>query len=149
MGADLNSLEGVIRHTKRAVLFFHPLDDPAPIKRVWCLYEILTVVTTTGGELRLGFTSSGKAEMFRIAKAFCKVGNMAGKDLAPSRLDSSPRRARRALALSRISLNVVDAAVCHSALCRSRGLASIAGQTGDATGHARAACADALFRHAC
>ena len=43
MGADLNSLEGVIRHTKRTILYFHPLDDPAPIKRVWC---------TTGGILR-------------------------------------------------------------------------------------------------
>ena len=82
MGADLNSLEGVIEHTKRAVLFFHPLDDPAPIKRVWCLYEILTVVTAQGGELTMGFSSSGKKEMFRIAKAFSKVGKgTADKDL--------------------------------------------------------------------
>jgi len=81
MGADLNSLEGVIKHTKRAVLYFHPLDAPAPIKRVWCLYEILTVVSTEGGELTLGFTSTGKKEMFRIAKGFSRVGKAADKDL--------------------------------------------------------------------
>ena len=82
MGADLNSLEGVIKHTKRAVLYFHPLDAPAPIQRVWCLYEILTVVTTEGGELTLGFTSTGEKEMFHIAKAFSQVGKAAdAKDL--------------------------------------------------------------------
>tara|TARA_B110001452_G_scaffold228071_2_gene203282 strand:+ start:398 stop:1765 length:1368 start_codon:yes stop_codon:yes gene_type:complete len=86
MGADLNSLEGVIRHTKRTVLYFHPLDAPAPIKRVWCLYEILTVVSTEGGELTLGFTSSGKKEMFQIARAFCKVGPAAdNKDIKPAK----------------------------------------------------------------
>ena len=85
MGADLNSLEGVIRHTKRTVLYFHPLDAPAPIKRVWCLYEILTVVSTEGGELTLGFTSSGKKEIFQIARAFCKVGPAADKDLEPAK----------------------------------------------------------------
>ena len=74
MGADLNSLEGVIRHTKRTILYFHPLDDPAPIKRVWCLYEILTVATTEGNELTLGFSSSGKKEMYKIAAAFAKLG---------------------------------------------------------------------------
>lgn len=74
MGADLNSLEGVIRHTKRTILYFSPLDDPAPIKRVWCLYEILTVATTEGNELTLGFSSSGKNEMYKIAAAFSKVG---------------------------------------------------------------------------
>ena len=73
MGADLNSLEGVIRHTKRTILYFSPLDDPAPIKRVWCLYEILTVATTEGNELTLGFSSSGKKEMYKIAAAFAKV----------------------------------------------------------------------------
>ena len=72
MGADLNSLEGVIRHTKRTILYFHPLDDPAPIKRVWCLYEILTVATTEGNELTLGFSSSGKKEMYKIAAAFAQ-----------------------------------------------------------------------------
>jgi len=72
MGADLNSLEGVIRHTKRTILYFHPLDDPAPIKRVWCLYEILTAATTEGNELTLGFSSSGKKEMYKIAAAFAQ-----------------------------------------------------------------------------
>ena len=74
MGADLNSLEGVIRKTKHTILYFHPLDDPAPIKRVWCLYEILTVATTEGNELTLGFSSSGKKEMHEIAAAFAKLG---------------------------------------------------------------------------
>ena len=83
MGADLNSLEGVIRLTKRTILYFDPLDDPAPIKRVWCLYEILTVATTKGNELTLGFSSSGKKEMYRIASAFTKVGKstVASKDV--------------------------------------------------------------------
>lgn len=75
MGADLNSLEGVIRHTKRTILYFSPLDDPAPIKRVWCLYEILTVATTEGNELTLGFSSSGKKEMYKIAAAFAKYSD--------------------------------------------------------------------------
>ena len=84
MGADLNSLEGVIRHTKRTILYFHPLDDPAPIKRVWCLYEILTVATTEGSELTLGFSSSGKKEMYKIAAAFAQnlgTSAAAGKDV--------------------------------------------------------------------
>ena len=83
MGADLNSLEGVIRHTKRTILYFHPLGDPAPIKRVWCLYEILTVATTEGNELSLGFSSSGKEEMYKIAAAFVKLGKstVASKDV--------------------------------------------------------------------
>ena len=74
MAADLSSLQGVIRHTKRTILYFHPLDDPAPIKRVWCLYEILTVATTEGNELTLGFSRSGKKEMYKIAAAFAKLG---------------------------------------------------------------------------
>ena len=84
MGADLNSLEGVIRHTKRTILYFHPLDDPAPIKRVWCLYEILTVATTEGNELTLGFSSSGKKQMYKIAAGFAKhlgTSAAAGKDV--------------------------------------------------------------------
>ena len=84
MGADLNSLEGVIRHTKRTILYFHPLDDPAPIKRVWCLYEILTAATTEGNELTLGFSSSGKKEMYKIAAAFAQhsgTSAAAGKDV--------------------------------------------------------------------
>ena len=84
MGADLNSLEGVIRHSKRTILYFHPLDDPAPIKRVWCLYEILTVVTTEGNELTLGFSSSGKKEMYKIAAGFAQhlgTSAAAGKDV--------------------------------------------------------------------
>ena len=83
MGADLNSLEGVIRHTKRTILYFHPLNDPAPIKRVWCLYEILTVATTEGNELTLGFSSSGKKEMYKIAAAFAKMSTstVASKDV--------------------------------------------------------------------
>ena len=83
IGADLNSLEGVIRHTKRTILYFHPLDDPAPIKRVWCLYEILTVANTEG-ELTLGFSSSGKKEMHKIAAAFAQnlgTSAVAGKDV--------------------------------------------------------------------
>ena len=72
MAADLSSLQGVIRHTKRTILYFHPLDDPAPIKRVWCLYEILTVATTEGNELTLGFSRSGKKEMYKIAAAFAQ-----------------------------------------------------------------------------
>ena len=84
MGADLNSLEGVIRHTKRTILYFHPLDDPAPIKRGWCLYEILTAATTEGNELTLGFSSSGKKEMYKIAAAFAQnlgTSAAAGKDV--------------------------------------------------------------------
>ena len=84
MDADLNSLEGVIRHTKRMILYFHPLDDPAPIKRVWCLYEILTAATTEGNELTLGFSSSGKKEMYKIAAAFAQhlgTSAAAGKDV--------------------------------------------------------------------
>ena len=88
IGADLNSLEGVIRHTKRTILYFHPLDDPAPIKRVWCLYEILTSLrqraTTEGNELTLGFSSSGKKEMYKIAAAFAQqlgTSAAAGKDV--------------------------------------------------------------------
>ena len=83
MGTDLNSLEGVIRHTKRTILYFHPLDDPAPIKRVWCLYEILTAANTEG-ELTLGFSSSGKKEMYKIAAAFAQnlgTSAAAGKDV--------------------------------------------------------------------
>ena len=36
MVADLASLESVIKHTKRIVLYFDPIEDPAPVKRVWC-----------------------------------------------------------------------------------------------------------------
>ena len=84
MAADLSSLQGVIRHTKRTILYFHPLDDPAPIKRVWCLYEILTAATTEGNELTLGFSSSGKKEMYKIAAAFAQnlgTSAAAGKDV--------------------------------------------------------------------
>ena len=96
MGADLNSLEGVIRHTKRTILYFHPLDDPAPIKRVWCLYEILTVATTEGNELTLGFSSSGKKEMYKIAAAFAQnlgTSAAAGKDVQA--LAKQPRMSQK------------------------------------------------------
>ena len=51
VAADLGSLEPVVRATGRMVLYFDPVEDPAPIKRVWCLFEVLTLVTTPGGEL--------------------------------------------------------------------------------------------------
>ena len=70
MGADLASLEPVIRFSKRVILYFDPIDDPAPIKRVWCLFEILTVADTPGGELTLGLTKEGKSQMFTAANAF-------------------------------------------------------------------------------
>ena len=70
MGADLASLEPVIRFTKRVILYFDPLDEPAPIKRVWCLFEILTVAMAQDGELTLGLTKEGKSQMFTAAEAF-------------------------------------------------------------------------------
>merc|ERR1712185_211945 len=76
MAADLASLEAVIRHTGRVVLFFSPIEAPAAVQRVWCLYEILTLLAITddhgrpSGELRLGFTDRGKKEMYTIARAF-------------------------------------------------------------------------------
>ena len=70
MREDLGSLEEVIRHTAKVLLFFHPIDKPAAVERVWCLYEILTLVDTEGGELRLVFTEEGKAGVRDIARAY-------------------------------------------------------------------------------
>jgi hypothetical protein len=36
MGDDLASLQPVIEHARRVILFFDPLDNPAPLSRVWC-----------------------------------------------------------------------------------------------------------------
>ena len=74
MIADLNSLEPVIRFTKRVVLYFDPIESPAPLKRVWCLYEIMTLVTTEGFELMLGFTSEGRKELLKLADGFALKG---------------------------------------------------------------------------
>ena len=80
MIADLNSLEPVIRFTKRVVLYFDPIESPAPLKRVWCLYEIMTLVTTEGFELMLGFTSEGRKELLKLADGFALKGGQ--KDTA-------------------------------------------------------------------
>ena len=80
MFADLNSLEPVIRFTKRVVLYFDPIESPAPLKRVWCLYEIMTLVTTEGFELMLGFTSEGRKELLKLADGFALKGGQ--KDTA-------------------------------------------------------------------
>ena len=70
MQEDLSSLEEVIRHTAKVLLFFHPIDKPAAVERVWCLYEILTLISTEGGELRLVFTEEGKAGVRDIARGY-------------------------------------------------------------------------------
>ena len=70
MFEDLSSLEEVIRHTAKVLLFFHPIEKPAAVERVWCLYEILTLISTEGGELRLVFTEEGKAGVRDIARAY-------------------------------------------------------------------------------
>ena len=80
MSADLKSLEPVIRFTKRVVLYFDPIESPAPLKRVWCLYEIMTLVTTEGFELMLGFTSEGRKELLKLADGFALKGGQ--KDTA-------------------------------------------------------------------
>ena len=41
MQEDLGSLEPVIRHTKRIILYFDPINEPAAIKRVWCVQHFL------------------------------------------------------------------------------------------------------------
>ena len=70
MLADLNSLKPVIQHTKRIILYWDPVDAPSPLKRVWCLYELLALITTPGFELSLGFTASGRKEILQMAEAF-------------------------------------------------------------------------------
>ena len=35
MGADLASLEHVIKYTPNAILYWDPIDNPAPLKRLW------------------------------------------------------------------------------------------------------------------
>ena len=74
MKADLESLELVIQHTKRVVLYFDPIESPAPLKRVWCLFEIMTLVTVKESELMLGFTKEGREELFTLADGFAMKG---------------------------------------------------------------------------
>ena len=46
------SLEPVIRHTKRVVLYFDPIESPAPLQRVWwcvCLPALVVCMTPLRG----------------------------------------------------------------------------------------------------
>ena len=52
------------------VLYFDPVESPAPIKRVWCLFEILTLANTPGGELSLGGVASHKLPAMRHTLPF-------------------------------------------------------------------------------
>ena len=60
--------------SKRVVLYFDPIESPAPLKRVWCLYEIMTLVTTEGFELMLGNTSEGRSAP-QLADGFALGGS--------------------------------------------------------------------------
>ena len=47
---------------------------------MWCLYELLALITTPGFELSLGFTASGRKEIMQMAEAFAMGRKGGDKD---------------------------------------------------------------------
>ena len=102
MKADLDSLKPVIQHTKRIVLYWDPVDAPSPLKRVWCLYELLALITTPGYELSLGFTASGRKEIMKMAKTFA-LGRKGGDR---DKLKQGAAKLEKAIKVSKLALRI-------------------------------------------
>ena len=99
MLADLDSLKPVIQHTKRIILYWDPVDAPSPLKRVWCLYELLALITTPGFELSLGFTASGRKEIMQMAEAFAMGRKGGDKD----KLKQGAQKLERAIKVCKLA----------------------------------------------
>ena len=65
--ADLRSLGEVIKHAGKVHLYVEPLQKAKAIQRLWVLYELATN-WDAHGELSLGFSKNGRADLMGIAR---------------------------------------------------------------------------------
>ena len=106
--ADIGSLRAVVRHTRRIVLYWGPADVPAPLKRIWCLYELQALVSTPGHELILAFDASGRDELLGLAAAHIHAQHVRGR--TPSDKSEMARNAEMLVK----AIKVREHTLCHS-----------------------------------
>eukprot|EP00457_Paulinella_chromatophora_P000060 gb/GEZN01000060.1/.p1 GENE.gb/GEZN01000060.1/~~gb/GEZN01000060.1/.p1 ORF type:complete len:2782 (+),score=362.50 gb/GEZN01000060.1/:1218-8348(+) len=69
--ADLGAFEVVIADCKKTVLMVDPWNNPTPLTRAWCLYEIFQTMQKQG-QLIVGLNSSNRASLLQSYRSSAK-----------------------------------------------------------------------------